>query len=473
MAVAPSLNNPIASSLLPPAPLNLAIPAAPAAATPIPAAPAAPTSIGAYKGVPITAGSQSDIAAQMAKIDAATASTAAPVIPVSSLTGAAPTPITPVSPPAPAPVPKPVALTETPAESNESEIISELQGLDTQEAGKAAATTAANTAAGVDQIQQAINDNNLAIKQLNDSASAASLNQDNRQAPEFAITGSQAEIERNRSVQALGLSSISDALANNLTAAQAKAAQAIAAQYGPIEASIAAYTQNLQLIQQDPETSIEDKNRAQEASEQLDAYTASIAQAKTEAATILSTAQTAATFAKNFTPTSNYSTLSQALSAIASAATPTDATQIAEAAGLVQSTNKSQIIGSADTGYFNVVTDSNGKVISSTPVSGSGGGSTNAPTVQSGNLVITQADIQQGAAGLKASASQGSEADGKYADPNVYLQMYERWVQEGGKAADFFKYYPYATYINPANTWLAQSITNYNNSGSGGGDQNP
>jgi len=100
--------------------------------------------------------------------------------------------------------------------------------------------------------------------------------------------------------------------------------------------------------------------------------------------------------------------------------------------------------------------------------------STNSPsvpsggTITSGNLVATQNDIDQGAQALKASASQGAEADGKYADPNLYLQMYEHWVSQGGKGSDFLKYYPFSTYINPANTWLSQSISDFNNQGSGG-----
>lgn len=99
------------------------------------------------------------------------------------------------------------------------------------------------------------------------------------------------------------------------------------------------------------------------------------------------------------------------------------------------------------------------------------------PTIiQSGSIVATAEDLAQGATALKASASQGAEADGKYADPNLYLQMYQHWVNSGGKAADFFKNYPFETYINPANTWLTQSISAFNqshSSGGSGGDQNP
>ena len=59
---------------------------------------------------------------------------------------------------------------------------------------------------------------------------------------------------------------------------------------------------------------------------------------------------------------------------------------------------------------------------------------------------------------LKASAFQGPEADGKYADPNLYLQNYQSWLQNGGTAEEFFRNFPPSTYINPANTWLPAEI---------------
>ncbi len=50
-------------------------------------------------------------------------------------------------------------------------------------------------------------------------------------------------------------------------------------------------------------------------------------------------------------------------------------------------------------------------------------------------------------------------------------------MKAGGKAVDFFKAYPYQTYINPSNTWLSQSISDFNatgsSSGGGGGAQTP
>lgn len=100
--------------------------------------------------------------------------------------------------------------------------------------------------------------------------------------------------------------------------------------------------------------------------------------------------------------------------------------------------------------------------------------------VTSGNLVASKTDIDAGTQALMASHEPtGSFYDvpSKFADPNLYLQMYEHWRNQGGKEEDFFKYYPYDTYINPVNTWLTTAIDNFNSSdsstSSGGGGQEP
>lgn len=66
----------------------------------------------------------------------------------------------------------------------------------------------------------------------------------------------------------------------------------------------------------------------------------------------------------------------------------------------------------------------------------------------------TTSDIEQGRIRLDASKNQGAEADGIYADPNLYLQMYNTWIANGQTQAEFLKQYPPAQFINPANTWL-------------------
>ena len=85
-----------------------------------------------------------------------------------------------------------------------------MQTLNTSLTGKNAYQAQQNTLAGVDTVQQAINDNNLAIERLNTSADQAKLTAENRLAPMFQIQGEQAQINRQRSFQMLGLSAISD-----------------------------------------------------------------------------------------------------------------------------------------------------------------------------------------------------------------------------------------------------------------------
>lgn len=58
---------------------------------------------------------------------------------------------------------------------------------------------------------------------------------------------------------------------------------------------------------------------------------------------------------------------------------------------------------------------------------------------------------------LNASKFQGSEADGKYADPNLYLKNYNSYPDK----AEFLRLFPPATYINPANTWLPAEIMKF------------
>lgn len=266
---------------------------------------------------------------------------AAPTFPTINSTSTTPaTPITPVTPTQTS-VPdisnldtKYTPLTATPQETQESSLSSRIQSLNDSLSGKSAYQTQQNTAAGVDQITQAINDNNTAVKQLQNDTSIAKLNQENRQAPTFAISGEQGAIDRSSAVKALTLSSISDVLQNNLVAAQHKADAAVAAQYGPQEAELAAKTANLKLIQNDPSTTLADKNRAAAQQLVLNKQAADIAQAKDDRASVLKIVADAGQNNTTFTPSAKYPTLAMALSAIASAKDPITALQIQAAAGL-------------------------------------------------------------------------------------------------------------------------------------------
>lgn len=58
---------------------------------------------------------------------------------------------------------------------------------------------------------------------------------------------------------------------------------------------------------------------------------------------------------------------------------------------------------------------------------------------------------------LKQSSYEGAEADGKYADPNIYLANYNSYPDK----AEFLRLFPPATYINPANNFLPREIMQF------------
>lgn len=67
---------------------------------------------------------------------------------------------------------------------------------------------------------------------------------------------------------------------------------------------------------------------------------------------------------------------------------------------------------------------------------------------------------------LNESKFQGAEADGKYADPNLYLVNYNSYPDK----AEFLRLFPPSTYINPANTWLPAEIMQFTKKDSGSDD---
>ncbi len=62
---------------------------------------------------------------------------------------------------------------------------------------------------------------------------------------------------------------------------------------------------------------------------------------------------------------------------------------------------------------------------------------------------------------LNASKFEGGEADGQYADPNLYLANYHAWLAAGHPAEEFFRNFPPSTYVNPDNTFLPEEIMQF------------
>lgn len=73
----------------------------------------------------------------------------------------------------------------------------------------------------------------------------------------------------------------------------------------------------------------------------------------------------------------------------------------------------------------------------------------------SGNISSSNVTALKNA--LKQSSFEGPEADGKYANPQLYLDNYNSYPDK----AEFLRLFPPATYINPANTWLPAEIMQF------------
>lgn len=78
-----------------------------------------------------------------------------------------------------------------------------------------------------------------------------------------------------------------------------------------------------------------------------------------------------------------------------------------------------------------------------------------------GTVTVSSKAVTELKEALNASKFEGPEADGKYADPTLYLLNYESFLADGGSAAEFFRLFPPATYINPKNTWLPDEILRF------------
>jgi hypothetical protein len=363
------------------------------------------------------------------------------------------------------------AYAETPAQQQESSISQLLQGLNTQEAGKAGAQATANTNAGVDTAQATVNDLQSKLSTLTNEAAAIKMTPQPNEGVTTAIDTRQRDgALATNAIAALAVSSLLNAANSSLATAQAQANKAVALIFDPIEAQIAADTANLKLIQNDPNTTLQEQQQAQAQLDIKNAQADAVAAQKQNLADVLSFANTAASnYAanpQNFTATAQYPNASVALTAMQQSHSVADAAMIAASTGLGGSTADNTLLTPTEAKTLGVpygttraqaagqdITPPATTPSSTTPKSG---------VITDGKLVVTPTEISQGANALHVSASSGAEADGKYADPTLYLQMYQHWIASGGTSKGFLAQYPYSKYINPANTWLSQALTDSN-----------
>ena len=255
----------------------------------------------------------------------------------------------------------------TPKEREQSAAIGELRDLNRQKVGKSAYQREQDTKFGVDAAQANINDLTSQLTALKNEAAAIPL-QLQKQAEGKAITNSVLGAQENarlrtNAIAALGVSTLLAASQGQLANAQAMADKAVAAKYDPIQERIDALRENLDLIIQDPKTSLEEKNRAQAQKDIQDKKSEEVAKQKEESKEIWNIATDAASNSANFTPTTKYKTTAQALDAISKATSKEEALQIAVDTGFIAGESVETQIIQLDDGRDVVVNKNTGDIV--------------------------------------------------------------------------------------------------------------
>jgi hypothetical protein len=233
--------------------------------------------------------------------------------------------------------------------------------------------------------------------------------------------------------------------------------RAVAAKFGPLEAQITAAQKNIDLFMKSPNYTVAEKNQALKVQAQLEDRKAAIANQILEQKEVFTAYKDAVGNIANFKPTAQYPTANDALNAMNKSHTGMEAFQIAASVGMTTKAVAPKIFGNTKTGYY--AYDSNGNVL---PLVGGGGTGTGGGGTGGGTSGgVPTSEVTQGKAALQASKFAGAEADGKYADPNLYLKYYQGWRGSGGTPESFFKAFPPATYINPANKSLPPEIMKF------------
>lgn len=231
-------------------------------------------------------------------------------------------------------------LTLTPQEQKASSLSSQLGSLYNSLVGKSAYQTQQNQIYGVNTAQAAIQDLSAQLTGIKNEAAAIPL-QLQQGAAERGVTTPMLAAQQNsrlrtNAIAALGVSTLLEAAQGRLANAQALANQAVAQKYDPILERIEAMKMNLQLIYDDPLTSLQDKNRALQQQAIQDAKAEAVSLQKESAKEIWNIATTAASNGQNFQPSGIYTNLATTLQAISAAPTKEAALQIAVSTGLVQ-----------------------------------------------------------------------------------------------------------------------------------------
>lgn len=187
---------------------------------------------------------------------------------------------------------------------------------------------------GIPDLKKQLKEINDQILGENNAAFGATNKSEDRQAPTYAITGEQAAIERQRAVRTYGLSAASAALQGSIGLANDYVTKALAAQFDPVAAQIKYYTDVAIPLARDKMTEAQ-KAKADTIAVELAKRAEDVAKEKEAKAAAYGVLTAAGQYAKNFTATPEYPTITTALNAIQSAKDGAEATKIAVATGLV------------------------------------------------------------------------------------------------------------------------------------------
>lgn len=272
------------------------------------------------------------------------------------------------------------SLTKTPEETQAQSMTEQLIELNKSLVGESAYRTEQEGVQGVPALQKTQNELTTQLNTLKNEALAIPQQMQLDATGRGITAGGLRPLEtarlRTNAIAALGINSLLTASQGNLALAQDMVDRAVAQKYDPIREQIAAATANLNLILNSPDATIADKNRAQKQLDIQNAKKAALDKQEAEQKEIWNIATSVASNTANFKATAKYATAAVALQAIQKATTKEEALRIAVETGLTGSTasGKSEIIGTAGSGYYMVTYDNNGKIIKQVPVGSNGGG---------------------------------------------------------------------------------------------------
>lgn len=260
----------------------------------------------------------------------------------------------------------------TPTEQTAQSYIQKLQDLNNQLTGQAAYQQAQEAAQGIPELLKTQNDLAAQLKAITNEAAAIPL-QLQKEATGRGITDTilgrqQTSRLRDNAIQALGVSSLLAASQGNLALANDLVAKAVEAKFGPIKEQITAATNNLNLIMQSPQYSLEDKQRAFVQAQVQAQKQAQLDLAQSNQENIYKIALTAAQNGASAT----------VLQQIQASTTPQQALEAASKAGVFTDTNVDTQVVEIN-GQKVLINSKTGQTIKSLGSSGSGGGGATAP----------------------------------------------------------------------------------------------